>query len=101
MPSLSALVIRLPKASLCEPAGVFCDGVSSPANPAFGTPKELTLAIESPLGLVLVGGCSHPGVEEILNAASAGTSHVLMLAWRSPFGENSRPRDRASRQCAV
>jgi metal-dependent hydrolase (beta-lactamase superfamily II) len=79
MPSLSPLVIRLPKASLCEPAAVFCDGVSGPANPTFGTPKELTLAIESPLGLVLVVGCSHPGVEKILNAASAGNSHVLML----------------------
>jgi 7,8-dihydropterin-6-yl-methyl-4-(beta-D-ribofuranosyl)aminobenzene 5'-phosphate synthase len=41
--------------------------------------RELTLAIESPLGLVLVVGCSHPGVEEILTAASAGNSHVFML----------------------
>jgi 7,8-dihydropterin-6-yl-methyl-4-(beta-D-ribofuranosyl)aminobenzene 5'-phosphate synthase len=41
--------------------------------------RELTLAIESPRGLVLVVGCSHPGVEEILAAASAGNSHVCML----------------------
>jgi len=41
--------------------------------------RELTLAIESPLGLVLVVGCSHPGIEEILTAASAGNSHVFML----------------------
>lgn len=41
--------------------------------------RELTLAIESPQGLVLVVGCSHPGVEEILTAASAGNSHVFML----------------------
>ncbi len=41
--------------------------------------RELTLAIESPRGLVLVVGCSHPGVEEILTAASAGNSHVFML----------------------
>jgi 7,8-dihydropterin-6-yl-methyl-4-(beta-D-ribofuranosyl)aminobenzene 5'-phosphate synthase len=41
--------------------------------------RELTLAIESPLGLVLVVGCSHAGVEEILTAASAGNRHVFML----------------------
>jgi 7,8-dihydropterin-6-yl-methyl-4-(beta-D-ribofuranosyl)aminobenzene 5'-phosphate synthase len=41
--------------------------------------RELTLAINTPHGLVLVVGCSHPGVEEILTAASAGNSHVFML----------------------
>jgi len=41
--------------------------------------RELTLAIDSPLGLVVVAGCSHPGVEEILGAASAANSHVHML----------------------
>jgi 7,8-dihydropterin-6-yl-methyl-4-(beta-D-ribofuranosyl)aminobenzene 5'-phosphate synthase len=41
--------------------------------------RELTLAINSPAGLVLVVGCSHPGVEEILTAASALNSHVFML----------------------
>jgi 7,8-dihydropterin-6-yl-methyl-4-(beta-D-ribofuranosyl)aminobenzene 5'-phosphate synthase len=41
--------------------------------------RELTLAINTPLGLVLVVGCSHPGVEEILSAASAVNSHVHML----------------------
>ena len=41
--------------------------------------RELTLAIDTPLGQVLVVGCSHPGVEEILAAASAGSSHVFML----------------------
>ena len=40
---------------------------------------ELTLAINTPLGLVLVVGCSHPGVEEILSAASAVNSHIYML----------------------
>lgn len=41
--------------------------------------RELTLAINSPAGLVLVVGCSHPGVEEILSAPSVVNSHVHML----------------------
>src|SRR5215467_1847085 len=41
--------------------------------------RELSLAINTPLGLVLVVGCSHPGVEEILSVASAGNPHVHML----------------------
>jgi 7,8-dihydropterin-6-yl-methyl-4-(beta-D-ribofuranosyl)aminobenzene 5'-phosphate synthase len=41
--------------------------------------RELALAIDTPLGLVLVVGCSHPGVDEILSAASPLNSHVHML----------------------
>jgi 7,8-dihydropterin-6-yl-methyl-4-(beta-D-ribofuranosyl)aminobenzene 5'-phosphate synthase len=41
--------------------------------------RELSLALNTPHGLVLVAGCSHPGVEEILSAASAVNSHVHML----------------------
>jgi 7,8-dihydropterin-6-yl-methyl-4-(beta-D-ribofuranosyl)aminobenzene 5'-phosphate synthase len=41
--------------------------------------RELSLAINTPLGLVVVVGCSHPGVEEILSAASAVNPHVYML----------------------
>ena len=41
--------------------------------------RELTLAMNTPHGLVLVAGCSHPGVEEILTAASQVNSHVHML----------------------
>lgn len=41
--------------------------------------RELTLAIRSPQGLILVVGCSHPGVEEILSASSAMNSHTFML----------------------
>ena len=41
--------------------------------------REIALAINSPVGLVLVVGCSHPGVEEILSAASPLNSHVFML----------------------
>jgi 7,8-dihydropterin-6-yl-methyl-4-(beta-D-ribofuranosyl)aminobenzene 5'-phosphate synthase len=41
--------------------------------------RELSLAINTPRGLVVVVGCSHPGVEEILSAASAVNSHIHML----------------------
>ena len=41
--------------------------------------RELSLAIDTPNGLALVVGCSHPGVEEILSAASAVNSHVNLL----------------------
>ena len=41
--------------------------------------RELTLAIKTPAGLVLVVGCSHPGVEEILGAASMVNPHIHML----------------------
>ena len=41
--------------------------------------RELSLALNTPRGLFMVVGCSHPGVEEILRAASAVSSHVHML----------------------
>jgi len=57
--------------------------------------RELTLALNTPRGLVLVAGCSHPGVEEILSAASAVNSHVHMLLGglhlvKTPDGEIER-----------
>jgi len=41
--------------------------------------KELSLAITSPQGLILIVGCSHPGVEHILQEASAIDPHVHIL----------------------
>jgi len=41
--------------------------------------RELALAINTSHGLVLIVGCSHPGVEEILRAATAVNPHVHML----------------------
>lgn len=41
--------------------------------------KELTLAIKSPQGLILIVGCSHPGVEHILQEASAIDPHINLL----------------------
>jgi len=40
---------------------------------------ELTLAIKGPHGLMLVDGCSHSGIEEILQAASAVDPHTHIV----------------------
>jgi 7,8-dihydropterin-6-yl-methyl-4-(beta-D-ribofuranosyl)aminobenzene 5'-phosphate synthase len=40
---------------------------------------ELTLAIKGPHGLMLVDGCSHSGIEEILKAASAVDPHTHIV----------------------
>jgi len=41
--------------------------------------RELSLAIKSPQGLILIVGCSHPGVEHVLQEATAIESHVHIL----------------------
>ena len=41
--------------------------------------RELSLAIRTPDGLVLVVGCSHPGVEHIVQEASAIDAHINLL----------------------
>jgi 7,8-dihydropterin-6-yl-methyl-4-(beta-D-ribofuranosyl)aminobenzene 5'-phosphate synthase len=40
---------------------------------------ELSLAIHTPDGLVLIVGCSHPGVEQIMQEASAIDPHIKIL----------------------
>jgi 7,8-dihydropterin-6-yl-methyl-4-(beta-D-ribofuranosyl)aminobenzene 5'-phosphate synthase len=40
---------------------------------------ELSLAIRTPDGLVLVVGCSHPGVEHIVQEATAINPHINIL----------------------
>ena len=42
--------------------------------------KELTLAIRTPDGLVLVVGCSHPGLDRIVAAAQAIDPHIHLIA---------------------
>lgn len=42
--------------------------------------KELTLAIRTPDGLVLVVGCSHPGLDKIIEAARAIDPHIHLIA---------------------
>jgi len=41
--------------------------------------RELSLAIRTPNGLVLVVGCSHPGVEHIVQEATAINPHINIL----------------------
>lgn len=41
--------------------------------------SELSMAIKTPRGLVVVVGCSHPGIEKILAAASQIDSHLYSV----------------------
>jgi 7,8-dihydropterin-6-yl-methyl-4-(beta-D-ribofuranosyl)aminobenzene 5'-phosphate synthase len=41
--------------------------------------RELSLAISTPRGLVLLVGCSHPGIETILQASLPISGHVFQL----------------------
>jgi 7,8-dihydropterin-6-yl-methyl-4-(beta-D-ribofuranosyl)aminobenzene 5'-phosphate synthase len=42
--------------------------------------KELSLAINTPDGLVLVVGCSHPGIDKIVEAAAAINPKIHLIA---------------------
>lgn len=41
--------------------------------------KELSLAIDTPDGVVLVVGCAHPGIERIVEAARAINPHIHLV----------------------
>lgn len=41
--------------------------------------RELSLAIKTPQGLILATGCSHPGIEKILEASMAVDNHVHLI----------------------
>jgi len=41
--------------------------------------RELSLAIKSPKGVILGVGCSHPGIEKILEASTAVDKHVHLV----------------------
>ena len=41
--------------------------------------RELSLAIKSPQGVILIVGCSHPGVEHIVQEATAIDPHINIL----------------------
>jgi 7,8-dihydropterin-6-yl-methyl-4-(beta-D-ribofuranosyl)aminobenzene 5'-phosphate synthase len=42
--------------------------------------RELSLAIETPQGMVILVGCSHPGIENIVTAAAAIDPHIHFIA---------------------
>jgi 7,8-dihydropterin-6-yl-methyl-4-(beta-D-ribofuranosyl)aminobenzene 5'-phosphate synthase len=59
-------------------AGMFIlSGVST--SPGTLELKELSLAIKSPQGVILIVGCSHPGVEHIVQEASTIDPHINIL----------------------
>jgi len=41
--------------------------------------RELSLAIKTPRGLVLATGCSHPGIEKILEASMTVDNHIHLI----------------------
>jgi len=41
--------------------------------------RELSLAIDTPEGIVLVVGCSHPGLDKIVGAATMINKHIRMV----------------------
>ena len=41
--------------------------------------RELSLAIETPQGMVVVAGCSHPGIDKIVGAAAEINQDVHMV----------------------
>ena len=42
--------------------------------------KELSLAVNTPDGMVLVVGCAHPGIERIVEAAAAINPKIHLIA---------------------
>src|SRR5207248_3927002 len=42
--------------------------------------RELSLAIDTPDGIVLVVGCSHPGIDKIVEAATAINPRIHVIA---------------------
>jgi 7,8-dihydropterin-6-yl-methyl-4-(beta-D-ribofuranosyl)aminobenzene 5'-phosphate synthase len=48
-------------------------------NPGTLELRELSLAIRTPKGLVLLVGCSHPGIETILDASRPWSDHVHLI----------------------
>jgi len=42
--------------------------------------KELSLGIDTPDGMVIVVGCAHPGIDKIVDAATAINKHIHLIA---------------------
>ena len=61
--------------------------------------KELSLAIKSPQGLILIVGCSHPGVEHIVQEATAIDPHINILL--GGFHQIQKPDAEVERIAAV
>jgi 7,8-dihydropterin-6-yl-methyl-4-(beta-D-ribofuranosyl)aminobenzene 5'-phosphate synthase len=69
--------IPVPAKTEIVPGVFIIPGVSS--NPGTLELKELSLAIKGPKGAIVVVGCSHPGLEHILDEARTIDPHVYIL----------------------
>jgi 7,8-dihydropterin-6-yl-methyl-4-(beta-D-ribofuranosyl)aminobenzene 5'-phosphate synthase len=49
------------------------------ASKNFGETPELSLVIDTPKGQIVVVGCSHPGIEQILSSVVARKPGIFML----------------------
>src|SRR3954462_15072105 len=56
------------------------DGANPGKSGAAGPLRELSLAINTPDGLVLVVGCSHPGIDKIVEAAATINPKIQVIA---------------------
>jgi 7,8-dihydropterin-6-yl-methyl-4-(beta-D-ribofuranosyl)aminobenzene 5'-phosphate synthase len=61
--------------------------------------KELSLAIKTPQGVILIVGCSHPGVEHIVQEAAAIDPHINVLLGGMHQGQ--KPDSEVERIAAV
>jgi 7,8-dihydropterin-6-yl-methyl-4-(beta-D-ribofuranosyl)aminobenzene 5'-phosphate synthase len=61
--------------------------------------KELSLDIKSPQGMILIVGCSHPGVEHIMQEAAAIDPHINILLGGMHQGQ--KPDSEVERIAAV
>jgi 7,8-dihydropterin-6-yl-methyl-4-(beta-D-ribofuranosyl)aminobenzene 5'-phosphate synthase len=57
--------------------------------------RELSLAIQTPKGIVLIAGCSHPGIEKIVEAAAQIDKRVYLVF--GGFHMPAAPDDQVSR----
>ncbi len=69
--------IPVSKKSEAAPGIFIISGVST--SPGTLELRELSLAIKSPQGVILIVGCSHPGVEHIVQEATAIDPHINIL----------------------
>jgi 7,8-dihydropterin-6-yl-methyl-4-(beta-D-ribofuranosyl)aminobenzene 5'-phosphate synthase len=69
--------IPLSKRTEVAPGIFIISGIST--SPGTMELKELSLAIKSPQGVILIVGCSHPGVEHIMQEASAIDPRIKTL----------------------
>lgn len=92
-PWKGANLVRVPDRARIAPGMSVVSNISR--GESFRETPELSLVIDTPEGQILLVGCSHPGIEQILSSVEAGTRPVRLLAgglhWLAlPEGEVER-----------